>query len=248
MNARKTILLVVAAIAAIGVALLVRSLFFGSPKAVPAAAPAAVVQVLVAARNIEPGERVDAAAVTWQAWPRANVDPTFISNNGQIPVGGLIDGAVAHTPIRKGEPLTFGKIVKQGGGGYMAATLSAGMRAISIAVSPVSSAGGFILPGNRVDIIQTQNLGGKPTAVIILSNVRILAVDQNTEQPAGKPTNNDMHAVTLELSPEDATLLAQRQVSGALSLALRPLSDVAADSSGAVAIVKGRFGPTEGER
>jgi len=116
----------------------------------------------------------------------------------------------------------------------MAATLGEGMRAISIAVSVDSSAGGFILPNDRVDVILTrkpESSQSKGFAKTILSNLRVLAVDQTYRQEKDTRTVVGKTA-TVEVSPEQAELIAAAAQSGVLSLSLRPLSnDVATDDA-----------------
>jgi pilus assembly protein CpaB len=131
-----------------------------------------------------------------------------------------------------GEPIREQKLVRSGGAGFMAAILPTGMRAISTDISPETGAGGFILPNDRVDVILSkrdkgQERGGTPDTVnaeIILSNVRVLAIDQAPKEKDGETTVLGK-TVTLELRPEQAETLARARQSGTLSLALRSLVD-----------------------
>jgi pilus assembly protein CpaB len=114
----------------------------------------------------------------------------------------------------------------------MAATLAQGMRAISFGISTDSSAGGFILPNDRVDVILTrkpEGNSGRSIARTILSNVRVLAVDQVYRQEKDTRTVIGKTA-TVELAPEQAEAIAAASQSGLISLALRPLSDGVADN------------------
>jgi pilus assembly protein CpaB len=114
----------------------------------------------------------------------------------------------------------------------MAAILPSGMRAISTEISPESGAGGFILPNDRVDVILSKreksadrsNPGDTVNSEIILSNVRVLAIDQTIEEKNGQKVVVGKTA-TLELKPEQSERLAQARQSGSLSLALRSLAD-----------------------
>jgi pilus assembly protein CpaB len=143
-----------------------------------------------------------------------------------------------------GEPIIARKIVRSGDSGYMAAVLEPGMRAMSMRVSVETAAGGFILPGDRVDVLLTreQRLSdaagaqasgrAKFTSATVMQNVKVLAIDQTT-------TTSDEHAVvgataTLELGPRDAEALALARSEGELSLVLRSYAD-AAGPSGRVA-------------
>ena len=248
MNARQIILLIVAAVAALGVALLVRGMIGGEkPRAAERSVLPAVSLVLVASRDIAMGEPVSDAMVSWQSWPRANVDGAFVSSDGRTPISKIVAGSVARVPLVKGEPITFTKIAKNGtpGGGILAATLSAGMRAVSIPVSTATVVGGFVQPGNRVDVLQTTNSGGKVEATIILSNLRLLAVDQTFDAAASK-VGAEIRTVTLEMTPGQTKILAQKQASGSLSLALRPLADN--DNGAPITIVRGSAGPADNGR
>jgi pilus assembly protein CpaB len=115
----------------------------------------------------------------------------------------------------------------------MAAILPQGMRAISTEISPETGAGGFILPNDRVDVILTKReknpdrnaSGDLVVPMILLSNIRVLAIDQ---APKEKDGQNSVvgKTVTLELKPEQAAILAGARQSGTLSLALRSIADL----------------------
>ena len=114
----------------------------------------------------------------------------------------------------------------------MAAILPTGLRAISTEISPETGAGGFILPNDRVDVLLSKRdknrTRAEPDIVnseIILTNVRVLAIDQAPKEKDG--TNAIVgKTVTLELKPEQAETLARSRQSGTLSLALRSITDV----------------------
>ena len=135
-------------------------------------------------------------------------------------------------PFIAGEPIREQKLVKANGSGFMAAILPTGMRAISTEISPETGAGGFILPNDRVDVIlskREKNPDGRGSDVvqseIILSNIRVLAIDQAPKEKEG--VNSLVgRTVTLELKPEQAETLARARQSGTLSLALRSITDV----------------------
>jgi pilus assembly protein CpaB len=230
MNSRRVIVLVAAAAAAGLAVLLVRGLLGGAtPKADahPAPAPVAITNVLVAARDLQPGSPLAADDVRWQKWPSSSVDPQFITGNDTVALDNAVAGAVVRSPIVSGEPVTYDKIVKSDAAGFMAATLTPGMRAVSIAVTLASVAGGFILPNDRVDIILTENVGDTVKVVrssIVLSDVRVLAIDQATGDKNQKSVP-DAKTVTLELTPDQTETVSRAQATGTLSLALRALGD-----------------------
>lgn len=227
MNSRRLFVLLLAAGAAGVVALMVRGIIGGGTKqadAKAAPAPVEVTQVLVAAQRIEPGQPLNAAQVRWQAWPVKGMDPAFIRQTPGLGVASVVEGTVARAPIVEGEPVTFAKIVKSQGSGYMAATLAPGMRAVSIGVSVASVAGGFIQPNDRVDLMVTVMSGDRHAVTkTVLSNVRVLAIDQASDSK--NKAVSDVKTVTLELTPEQARNTALAQALGTLSLALRSLGD-----------------------
>ncbi|WP_029418158.1 Flp pilus assembly protein CpaB [Brevundimonas bacteroides] len=269
----------IAAVSAIGLALVVRAMGSSSGEAVATASaePAApMAKVLVAARDLAPGQRLTDADLEWKDWPAGEVNPAFITD-GSVPVpqpaaeadaeekagddepedegavarvtraatelatgGAEADyyGSVVREPILAGEPIVARKIVRAGDSGYMAAYLEPGMRAMSIGVSVETAAGGFILPGDRVDVLVTVELqdtggeGGGQTryaSSTVLQNVKVLAVDQSTR------AEDDQQAVvgataTLEVAPVDAEALALAKAAGTLSLVLRSYADTAGPS------------------
>lgn len=127
--------------------------------------------------------------------------------------------------------------MKANGSGFMAAILPSGMRAVSTEISPETGAGGFILPNDRVDVLLSRrHRGGEGNSEvvssdIILSDVRVLAIDQTVEEKNGQKVVVGKTA-TLELKPKQAETLARSRQSGTLSLALRSLVD--ANKSGKV--------------
>jgi len=141
-------------------------------------------------------------------------------------------GGVVREEIAANEPIVARKIVRADQGGFMAVMLAPGMRAMSVPVSVESTAGGFILPGDRVDILisgQAQNTDGNQSKFIsrpVLRNVKVLAIDQNVEAKSDQPAVIGATA-TLELSPEDGQALALAKAEGTLSLMLRSYADAA---------------------
>jgi pilus assembly protein CpaB len=141
-------------------------------------------------------------------------------------------GAWVRSPMLVGEPIRDSKIVMARGGGFMAAVLPHGMRAIALDISADTDAGGFILPNDHVDVILTrrdkwaEKMGGveKYTSETILRNVRVLAVDQAIEDREGQKVAVGKTA-TVELDPQQAETLALARQLGTISLALRSVLD-----------------------
>jgi pilus assembly protein CpaB len=195
------------------------------------------VDVLVAKADIPLGHSVTAADLQWQAWPAAAASASFVRRDHDPNAATQIAGSIARSPFVAGEPIRQAKLVKANGSGFMAAVLPAGMRAISVEISPETGAGGFILPNDRVDVILSRReknadqSGGEPaTSRIILSNVRVLAIDQTPREKDGQNTVVGKTA-TLELRPEQAETLARARQSGTISLALRSLADASKPST-----------------
>jgi pilus assembly protein CpaB len=230
MNRSRIIILAFAAMAAGAAALLARG-FLGGGTEMGKAQPAASVAtggVLVASSNIEPGRPVTPDLVRWQAWPKATVDSTFLTEDVNPNPEQVVKGTVARTPIIAGEPLTNTKIVHSDAAGFMSATVSPGMRAVSIPITTESGAGGFILPNDRVDVILTVQVSEQPKAFgakAILHNVRVLAVDQTYTQDKDQKSVLAKTA-TLELSPQQVESVDAAAATGTVSLALRPLGDI----------------------
>ena len=153
-------------------------------------------------------------------------------------------GAIVREPILAGEPIIERKLVRAGEGGYMAVVLQPGMRAVSLPVTVETGAGGFILPGDRVDVVQSRRVekaanvtgggGGQDVeSHTILRNIRVLAVDQATEPPKGDKAVVGAVA-TLEVAAADAPLVARAKTQGDVILALRSYAD-AGEPSGRAA-------------
>lgn len=185
------------------------------------------VRVLIATRDLQRGERLAPEDTNWVAWPKKALQPTFITDANPQAREELAE-AVARTLIVTGEPIVNAKIARAGQSGLMAAILAPGMRAVTIRVSPETSSGGFILPGDRVDILQT---AGRRTKVLF-EDVRVLAVNTiYSENP--ETAHIDGSNVTLEMTPPDAEAFTSARAGGSLNLVLRsifqPEGDVAVD-------------------
>ncbi|KRR24466.1 Flp pilus assembly protein CpaB [Bradyrhizobium retamae] len=201
----------------------------------PAAEPVVqlpTVEILVAKSDIGLGQPVKPENLQWQAWPAASAGSNLINRASQAEAIKEIAGSIARSPLFAGEPIREQKLVRANGSGFMAAILPTGSRALSIEISPESGAGGFILPNDRVDVIFSRREknpdGNGPDVVqseIILSNIRVLAIDQ---APKEKEGSNSLvgRTATLELKPEQAETLTRARQSGTLSLALRSITDV----------------------
>jgi len=234
----RIIILTVAAGAAIGAAFMARGLLSNGPKQAIAQKPQVeVVDVLVAAKKLDLGSLVKDSDLRWQQWPKDIASAEYIVRQTNEKKRKKVLGAAVRSSIVAGEPINMAKLVITGGGGYMAAILPKGMRAISVRISPVTGAGGFILPNDRVDVLLTRkenkqassDQGGGQVHVseTIISNVRVLAIDQSLKEKKGSEGKQVAvgKTATLELHPSQAELLSLSVSKGEITLALRSIVD-----------------------
>lgn len=236
MNAVRIGILALALVAAGLAAFLARSLVSSEPVAVaePQIIEAPTAEVLVAATDISLGMRVGKSDLTWQAWPEDAVSGVYITRAAQPNALDVFSGAIARGPLLSGEPVTNGKLVSFDSAGFMSALISPGMRAVATTIGPETSAGGFILPNDRVDVIVTireTNYGSETggggesfRSETFLSNVRVLAIDQTFQEVEGEQVVIGKTA-TLEMLPEQAEQFTLAEARGSIVLALRSLAD-----------------------
>jgi pilus assembly protein CpaB len=207
----------------------------GNSKSPPPAQPQAQVEktdtidVLIAKTDIAIGRALTAGDIEWQPWPAKYASAQFIRKPEHSTAAEQVLGLVTRAPFVAGEPIREAKLIKADGSGYMAAILAAGMRAVSTEITPEAGAGGFILPNDRVDVILTgaeKDARGKEfyKSQTILTDVRVLAIDQSVEEKSGKKTVIGKIA-TLELNPRDAEKLSLARRLGSISLTLRGLTE-----------------------
>jgi pilus assembly protein CpaB len=237
MNTARIVVLTIA-VGAGGIAAYLASGSDNKPPAEPVA-QMQTVDVLVAKSDIGLGQTVALDDLQWQTWPAATASNTFIRRNERPDATTQVTGSIARAPFIAGEPIREAKLVKTDGSGFMAAILPTGMRAVSTEISAETGAGGFILPNDRVDVILSRRLKNPdrtdPTDVvvseIILSNLRVLAIDQAPKEKDGQNAVVGK-TVTLELKPGQSEALAAARQAGTLSLALRSIADAnAVDTS-----------------
>ncbi len=200
-----------------------------APQAVaqPVAPQMELEDVLVAAKDIGIGKNVDTDNLVWKSWPKEGLSDTYIQRSAEPDAVSGLKGMLVRSPILAGEPIRKSKLLRSDRG-FLSAVLSEGMRAVAVRVNAASTAGGFILPEDRVDILLVrQKEANEASAETILTDVRVLAIDQSVQQ-----TGDDKQAsivaqntATLELTPDQTELVAQAQQIGSISLALRPLAE-----------------------
>jgi len=245
MDVKKIALLVGALIVAAVTAVMAKNMFSGAgaPEAAASAPVPVGPSILVATKSLPVGTIIDASAIKFQPWPKDLVQTHyFIQGNPDADPSKLI-GTVVRNPITAGQPVTQGALVKPGDRGFLAAALGPGMRAITVPVSATSGVGGFIFPGDRVDLVLSQEVpgggDGPPLKVseTIVRNMRVLATDQRTvsEGKDGKQEVKTFSTVTLEATPKITEKIAVAQAIGQLSLSLRSIADTTAELERAIA-------------
>jgi len=237
MNTARIMVLAVA-IGAGGIAAYLASGSDDKPAPAQPVAQMQTVDILVAKSDIGLGQSVKPNDLQWQTWPAATASSSFISRASKADAIKEITGSIARAPFIAGEPIREQKLVKADGSGFMAAILPSGYRAISTEISPETGAGGFILPNDRVDVLLTKRDKNPdktgpdvPNSEVILSNIRVLAIDQAPKEKEGASALVGK-TVTLELKPEQAEALARARQNGTLALALRSITDVNATAEG----------------
>jgi pilus assembly protein CpaB len=191
--------------------------------------------VLVAAKDIQMGEKLTEGTLVWRSWPKGALAENMITKTKQPSAKEDLVKARAKLAMFEGETLNSRKIVRPEDPGFMSAILPKGMRAISVAISDQTAAGGFILPNDRVDVILTRKVDNPPAteklsiSQIVLSNVRVLAINQTYQQTQqaddSKVVVTEGKTATLELDPQQSEVIAQVESTGELSLALRSIAE-----------------------
>jgi pilus assembly protein CpaB len=243
MDVKKIVLLVGALVIAAVTAVMAKNMFSGAgaPTAAATQVVAAGPEVLVATRAMPVGTIIDAESLRFQVWPKGLVQPAyFIKGDAGTDPSNLL-GTVVRNEITAGQPLTQGALVHPGERGFLAAALGPGMRAVTVSVSATSGVAGFVFPGDRVDIVLTQEVTGDgpplKASETILRNVRVLATDQRTasRDEDGKSIPQTVATVTLEATPKIAEKIAVAQTIGQMSLSLRSIADNTAELERAIA-------------
>jgi pilus assembly protein CpaB len=228
MKRARVMVLGIALTAALGAAWIAKKIVSGPREVETVEKTVGSTDVLVAATAINLGDSVRADDLKWQQWPVEGVTPGLITRSTEPDAPSQLSGSLARAPFIAGEPIKSQKLIKISEGGVMAAILPPGMRAISTPIREETSAGGFILPNDRVDVILSHKIkvGSKdePVSEAVLRNVRVLAIGQEIENKDGEKIASGKTA-TLELTPRQAELLALAQSMGEISLSLRSLAD-----------------------
>ena len=187
-------------------------------------------QVLVASADIAMGGEIS-SQVAWADWPSGAIQDGFIKKSVEPTALEDIIGSVVRSPILTGEPIRRAKLVGAGQS-FLSSILPSGKRAIATQISADTSAGGFILPNDFVDVIMTRRVAATAEAAerftteTVLKNIRVLAIDQAIQEDEEGRRVKVGETATLELSPEQAELLTvAQQMADRLTLVLRSIAD-----------------------
>ena len=245
MDVKKVALLVGALVIAVVTAVMAKNMFTGAGAEQASAAPVVPMgpKVLVARKALPVGTIIDAESLAFQAWPKELVQNAYYTEGSPDADMSKLLGTVVRNPVTAGQPLTHGALVGPQDRGFLAAALGPGMRAVTVPVSATSGVAGFIFPGDRVDMVLTQDVTGggegPPLKVseTIVRNLRVLATDQriDSKDEEGKTEVKTFATVTFEATPRIAEKIAVAQSMGTLSLALRSIADNAAELERAIA-------------
>jgi len=221
------------------------------------------VDVLTSNVDLLRGARVEAGHLTWTSWPATQVSPGMILKEQQPESRDELAGRVLRSNLYTGEPVRMQHLAT-GAGGFLSMVLQPGQRAIGLVISEDKTAGGFILPNDRVDVLHTvtRDVSGSGrqggSTRTILTNVRVLAIGQTTFEGntlvvddstrAATPTNGSEgttlmgRTATLEVTAEQAEVLLAAAASGQLALVLRAADDFGLSGIGDLSLIAG-FGP-----
>lgn len=191
-------------------------------------------ELLVAAKDLAVGTDLKEGDLKWQSWGEKPFTGAIIKKGEQKPEEALSGKLVQR--LSAGQPVMQGYVFKEGKGNLVAASLGKGMRAIAIPVKADTMAGGFVAPGDAVDVIlsyevatdvrenpEIASIVSKSASETILRNIRVLAVDQESSREEDKA--KVARTVTLEVSSAGAEKLALATTMGDLTLTLRGIGD-----------------------
>jgi pilus assembly protein CpaB len=233
MNTSRIIILGVAVAAAGGAGYIAKRMSAQPPAQIVVAAspekPAVQLdQVLVLRRDLPMGEAID-NHLAWQSWPAEAISDGFITRKAEPDALEKMKGQVARMTMYTGEPMRHAKLAD--GQSFMSSLLPAGRRAVATQIAASTSAGGFILPNDMVDVIMTRRsqTGGAAEGYVtetILKNIRVLAIDQTYREDEEGRRVKVGETATLELTPEQAEIITvAQQLADRLALALRSVKD-----------------------
>ena len=208
---------------------LTRSYLSNAVRSNPAVATSngVAIPVVVAAANVTRGAVLQAPMLKVAAFPTDAAPAGAFHSIAEL-TGGPGQQRLALRSLVANEPILPGNVSGPGGKLNLSGSVSPGMRAVSLRSNDVSGVGGFVLPGDRVDILLTRTSGdsaekSNTLTQVLAENVRVLGVDQSNNDEADKPVV--AKAVTVEVTPEQAASISLGQQVGSVSLTLRRVAD-----------------------
>ncbi len=194
----------------------------------PAAPTIATSEVLALNADVPMGQPVQ-GQLSWVAWPTDAVNEHFVTKDAEPDALEKLQGSVARVSMYQGEPLRKSKLIG-GGQPFMSSILPSGKRAIATQIAADTSAGGFILPNDFVDVIMTRRADAQGSTGFItetiLKNIRVLAIDQAIQEDEDGRKVKVGETATLELTPQQAEIITvAQQMADRLTLALRSVVD-----------------------
>ena len=222
------------------------------------------VDVLLPRADLMRGAKLDESHLVWASWPADRVSPGMILKTEQPDAASEIAGRVLRSNLYAGEPVRA-QHLSENAGGFLSMVLQPGMRGLGVPISDDKTAGGFVLPNDRVDVLHTvvRDIDGDGTATgatrTILTNVRVLAIGQTSFDEralvgSGTPDATDAagsdggstltgSTATLEVTAEQGEVLMAAAASGQLALALRAADDFGLSGIGDLAMLEGLAPP-----
>jgi pilus assembly protein CpaB len=203
------------------------------------AATAGTTPVVVAAQPIDRGVVLEPRLLKVANFPADSVPTNAFHSLAEL-TGGKDQQRLALRAMTANEPILATNVSGPGGKLNLSGTIAAGMRAVSLRSNDVSGVGGFVLPGDRVDVLLTRvTSGGSGNIVntitqVLAENVRVLGVDQSDNDQADKPVVS--RAITVEVTPDQAQNISLGQAIGSVSLTLRHVADDAPLARKSVAV------------
>jgi len=198
---------------------------------VPTGPSVQTTEVLVLTGDVPMGQPLD-GKIVWQQWPEASVSDGFIKKQDEPDAEEKFKNSLARVALYTGEPVRKAKLVGEGLS-FMSAILPSGRRAVATQIAADTSAGGFILPNDFVDVIMTRRKpaeGGQQQegfiTETILKNIKVLAIDQAIQEDEEGRRVKVGETATLELTPQQAEIITvAQQMADRLTLALRSITD-----------------------
>lgn len=234
MPASRTVILAVAAVAAAGAGYIAKNIMAPPPPVVIESGPTEpsipLTEVLALTGDVPMGQPLT-DKISWEKWPSAGISDGFITREIDPEAAEKYQNTLARVSLYKGEPLRKSKLVGEGNS-FLSSILPSGTRAVATQIAADTSAGGFILPNDYVDVIMTRrqpNANGGGESFItetILKNIKVLAIDQAIQEDEDGKRVKVGQTATLELTSQQAEIITvAQQMADRLTLALRSISD-----------------------